>query len=95
MANNIGLHASGNDGPKANDPNLVRVMTYNVHNFKRYGAKNDTSTRHQILSIINRQQPDLISFQEFYTRKRGQYNMLDSLEKVMGSDYNYFWAYYL
>ena len=90
MGNNIGLHASGNDGPKANDPNLVRVMTYNVHNFKRYGSNNDSSTRHQILSIINRQQPDVISFQEFYTRKRGPYNMLDSLEKVMGSDYNYF-----
>src|SRR5579863_3886900 len=36
--------------------NLVRMMTYNVHNFKRYGSKNDISTKQEILQIIKDQQ---------------------------------------
>jgi len=66
------------------------MMTYNVHNFKRYGAKNDISTKHEILDIISQQHPDIIGFQEFYTRKQGQYDMRDSIVKIMGSGFYYF-----
>jgi len=90
MTNNIGLHKPGNDDAKGSDPGLIRVMTYNVHNFKRYGSTTDTSTKHQILNIVNKQHPDIIGFQEFYTKRRGHFNMLDSLEKSIGTDYVYF-----
>ncbi len=65
-------------------------MTYNVHNFKRYGSKNDISTKHEILEIIDQQRPDIIGFQEFYTRVQGQYDMRDSIVKIMGSGFYYF-----
>ncbi len=68
---------------------MLRMMTYNVHNFKRYGAKNDISTKHEILEIIADQQPDIIGFQEFYTRNHGQYDMLDSIQKILKCN-NYF-----
>ena len=74
----IGFRASSNGAIKPVDTNNVRVMTYNVHNFKRYGSNNDISTKHEILDIIRQEQPDVICFQEFYSRMRGQYDMRDS-----------------
>src|ERR1700743_226496 len=88
---NIGLRfpASVSYAP---DPGLIRMMTYNVHNFKRYGAKNDISTKHEILQIISDYAPDVIGFQEFYTRKRGPYDMLDSIQKILNCNNYYFEA---
>jgi endonuclease/exonuclease/phosphatase family metal-dependent hydrolase len=90
LNNNIGFHTNGNNSEKPKDSANIRVMTYNVHNFKRYGSKNDISTKHEILDIINQQQPDIIGFQEFYTRNHGQYDMRDSVVRIMGSAYYYF-----
>ena len=72
------------------DAAAIRIMTYNVHNFKRYGSKNDLSTKQEILQIIKDEKPDVIGLQEFYTRNKGQYDMLDSIEQIMGSRYYYF-----
>jgi len=84
---NIGLRFPSAYGRK--DSGAIRMMTYNVHNFKRYGAKNDISTKHEILDVVSEQQPDIIGFQEFYSRNRGQYNMLDSIQKILRCK-NYF-----
>ena len=73
--------------------NTVRIMTYNVHNFKRYGAKNDVSTKQEILAIIAEHQPDVIGFQEFYSRKHGQYDMVDSIQKILHTNSYYFEAF--
>lgn len=89
LNNNIGFHSQVADQP-VKDGNTIRMMTYNVHNFKRYGSKNDISTKRDILQIIRQQQPDVIGFQEFYTRKHGQYDMRDSITHLMGSDQYYF-----
>jgi len=71
-------------------PDNIRVMTYNVHEFKRYGSKNDISTKRDILQIVADEHPDVIGFQEFYSRKHGQYDMVDSVQKIMGSANYYF-----
>ena len=86
----MGLRSHPADVPKSKDEGIIRMMTYNVHNFKRYGASNDISTKRDILQIINQQQPDVINFQEFYSRNHGQYDMRDSIMKIMGSGYYYF-----
>lgn len=87
MNNNIGFNTSS--ASYAPGLNVIKLMTYNVHNFKRYGANNDISTKHEILELINEQQPDIIGIQEFYTRYRGQYDMRDSIFKIMGTEYYY------
>jgi endonuclease/exonuclease/phosphatase family metal-dependent hydrolase len=86
---NIGLR-SHTRAPMVKDTNTIRIMTYNVHNFKRYGAKNDVSTKHEILEIISSHQPDVLGIQEFYTKKQGQYDMLDSIQKNLNIAYYYF-----
>ena len=90
LNNSIGFHKSGSVTEKIKDTNKIRIMTYNVHGFTRYGARKDTSTKHEILDIINTQQPDIIGFQEFYTKKRGQYDLRDSLLKILRTKYFYF-----
>jgi endonuclease/exonuclease/phosphatase family metal-dependent hydrolase len=89
LFNNVGFHLSGSHSydPKLN---VVRMMTYNVHDFKKYGSKIDASTTHEILDIITKEHPDIIGIQEFFSRYHGQYDMRDSLAKIMGTDYFYF-----
>src|SRR6202000_2569415 len=60
LRNNFELHSSSSYPVNAD---VVHMMTYNVHNFKRYGSNNDISTKHEILQIINEAQPDVIGFQ--------------------------------
>lgn len=90
LKNNIGFHKATDVLAKPADAKTIRVMTYNVHDFKRYGSKNDTSTRNEILQLLSGQQPDIIGFQEFYTRKSGPYDLRDSVIKVLGMKYYYF-----
>jgi endonuclease/exonuclease/phosphatase family metal-dependent hydrolase len=90
LINNIGFHPGNRNMVKPAAVNAIRVMTYNVHNFKKYGASKDISTKHEILTLIAAQKPDIIGMQEFYTRKRGQYAMLDSMKKIVESDNYYF-----
>jgi endonuclease/exonuclease/phosphatase family metal-dependent hydrolase len=89
LVNSIEIHSSSS-AHLADSPGVVHLMTYNVHDFKRYGSKNDISTKHEILNIIENEKPDIIGFQEFYTRQQGQYDMRDSIMKIMGSVNYYF-----
>ena len=85
LNNNIGFHSSNS----SLSPGTIRLMTYNVHSFKKFGSNKDISTKREILALIASQHPDIIGFQEYYTRKKGQYEMTDSLIKIMKSD-NYY-----
>jgi endonuclease/exonuclease/phosphatase family metal-dependent hydrolase len=86
LKNNIGLHPGNSDPLKSTDTNTVRLMTYNVHDFKKYGAVKDVSTKHEILNLIAGKNPDVLGIQEFYSRSRGKFAMIDSVKKIMGSD---------
>ena len=90
---NIGFRSFSPTSNNINDTTLVRLMTYNVHNFKRYGAKNDVSTKHDILQIITRESPDILAFQEFYSRRHGEYDMVDTLKKILNTQNYYFEAF--
>lgn len=89
LINNIGFRTQ-TDTARPTQPNSLRIMTYNAHDFKRYGANNDISTKHEILELIAQNNPDVIGIQEFYTRRRGQYDMIDSIKKILNSEFYYF-----
>lgn len=72
------------------DSTTLRIMNYNVHDFKKYGAQNDSSTKHEILEIIDHQQPDIIGFEEFFSRKHGKYALVDSIKKILNTETYYF-----
>jgi endonuclease/exonuclease/phosphatase family metal-dependent hydrolase len=62
-------------------------MTYNVHHFRKYGSKIDVSTRGEILQIIKEERPDIIGFQEYFSRKTGQYDFTDSIKRILNVNY--------
>lgn len=86
LKNNVGLHPGHRDVLKLTDTNAFRLMTYNVHDFQKYGVVKDISTKHEILNLITSKQPDIIGIQEFYTHKHGIFAMADSIKKIIGSD---------
>jgi endonuclease/exonuclease/phosphatase family metal-dependent hydrolase len=91
LSKNISYHTGGGSAiiPGKN----IRLMSYNVHNFKRFGANNDIPTKHEILVLIKQQHPDIIGFQEYYTRKKGQYAMTDSIRTLMQTESYYVQAF--
>lgn len=75
--------------PKSSE-SFIRIMTYNVHNFKQFGDKNDQFTKDQILNVIRNEQPDVICFQEFFSRKKGEYNFRKYIQEILNTEHYYF-----
>jgi endonuclease/exonuclease/phosphatase family metal-dependent hydrolase len=75
--------------PKSSE-SFIRVMTYNVHNFKQFGDKNNQFTKDQILNLIRNEQPDVICFQEFFSRKTGDYNFKKYILEILKTEHYYF-----
>lgn len=85
----FGFTGEKGEGPKA-EAGLVRMMTYNVHSFKPYGEENIESVKQQMLSLIEKENPDIICFQEYFTRKKGSFDITDSLKRILNKPYYYF-----
>lgn len=81
---------NGTEGPAVKEPGHLRIMTYNVHNFKEYGSENSASIKQKMLQTIRDQQPDVICFQEFFTRFKGEFDTKDSLKNSLEMPYYYF-----
>ncbi|NTE03397.1 endonuclease/exonuclease/phosphatase family protein [Agrobacterium tumefaciens] len=81
---------NGDKGPLEKADNSIRMMTYNVHNFKLYGGENDESVKEKMLQVVNEQSPDIICFQEFYTRYKGDFNTIDTLKKILKTNHFFF-----
>lgn len=75
--------------PKSS-PQFLRVMSYNVHSFKRFGAVNEEIVKEQMLNIIRREQPDVICFQEFFSRRKGTYNFKRIIKEILKTEHYYF-----
>ncbi len=89
---NFGFHNNIADGPKSSDTH-IRIMTYNVHGFTNLTSFGDVPTKKKILRLINEQQPDIISIEEFYTRRKGQFKIIDSLKEILHTDQYYFQSF--
>ncbi|UKJ08299.1 endonuclease/exonuclease/phosphatase family protein [Solitalea lacus] len=64
----------------------IRVMSYNTHYFRPINKRsNDDSTKNKILELIRNENPDILCIQEFYTRKKGKFNIKDSIQHIMGT----------
>jgi endonuclease/exonuclease/phosphatase family metal-dependent hydrolase len=85
----VGLTGEAGEGPKPS-ADLVRMMTYNVHSFKPYGETSNESVKQQMLALVKNENPDIICFQEYYSRKRGPFNITDSLKGILKTKNYYF-----
>ncbi len=67
----------------------IKIMTYNVHSFRSTDYSSSPETRNHILEIIRQEKPDIIGFQEFFTKDHGDFDNLGRLQKIMRS-YHYY-----
>ncbi len=67
------LHPSG----------TFRLMTYNAHSFKSLDYINVPETKKEMLDIIRTEQPDILGIQEFFTKKKGEFDILDSIKEIL------------
>ncbi len=84
-----GFGGTKGEGPKSNEK-AIRMMTYNVHSFKPYGEEIIEAVKEQMLSLIKTENPDIICFQEYFTRYKGSYDITDSLKRMLKTPYYYF-----
>lgn len=85
----IGIFGNEGEGPKTSSDH-IRMMTYNVHSFKPYGMENVESVKQQMLDVIAKENPDVICFQEYFTRRKGSFDITDSLKRILKNPYYYF-----
>lgn len=89
LNNNIGLRFPSNLSTK--DTGNIRVMNYNLHGFRKPGIEDyKVITRHEIFEIIGHEKPAVFCAEEFYSRKKGRFATVDSIKRLMGTDYAYF-----
>ncbi len=89
LISTVGLFGDEGSDQKES-PDLLRMMTYNVHAFKPYGDVITEEVKEQMLQVVKDQNPDVICFQEFYTKPKGPYDTVDSLKKLLNTKYYYF-----
>jgi len=66
--------------------NRLKVLTYNVHVFDVFDKKEGAQTRDSIFDVLNREQADVVCFQEFYqSEKSKKYPTRDTLLKFLPS----------
>ncbi|WP_353133055.1 endonuclease/exonuclease/phosphatase family protein [Pseudopedobacter sp.] len=74
------------------DSSSIKLMTYNIHHFKKLGSEVDSNARNNILELINEEQPDVIALQEFLTRKKGKLKSENNILKILNTKDYYFYG---
>ncbi|WP_207424245.1 endonuclease/exonuclease/phosphatase family protein [Desertivirga brevis] len=89
VTGNIGFRGStGIQVPKSSQ-NFIRVLTWNAHYFKKFDSENDKVIKDQMLDVIRNEQPDVLCIQEFYSRKKGEFNIRKSVLDILNTEHYY------
>lgn len=87
----FGIFQFGSNDKSTEKKDGLKVMTFNVRLFDLYNWFHSTSTRSQIFDFLNKEQPDIICFQEFFsnTRKRPEFSNADTLHDILNAPYSH------
>ncbi|MBN8697251.1 MAG: endonuclease/exonuclease/phosphatase family protein [Bacteroidetes bacterium] len=66
---------------------ILKVMSYNVKVFDLYNWSHNTETRTKMFELIQDENPEIMCFQEFFTRDSSKQNNMDSLLKFKNAKY--------
>ncbi len=71
----------------SSDKNALKVMSFNVRLFNLYNWFHNTDTRNMIFEFLQKESPDVICFQEFYSseRKNNEFRNDDTLRKLLSA----------
>lgn len=68
----------------------IRVLSFNVHLFKIAEKAEEKDFKREVLGIIDSLEPDLICFQEYYSKIKGKHVYAKELKENYGYKYWYF-----
>ena len=74
--------------PKSSS-DIIRIMTWNVHYFKKFEGDFDKAVKDQMLDVIRKEQPDIFCVQEFYSRRKGEVNLTKAIKDILGANHYY------
>jgi endonuclease/exonuclease/phosphatase family metal-dependent hydrolase len=63
--------------------NSFHLMSWNTKLFDLYNWSENRQTRKRMLDLINKEQPDILCLQEFYTQDTGYFRNLDSIKRIL------------
>lgn len=79
------------DPPKPSEKiRLTKLMSYNVKNFDYYNWKEDLKARNEMMKYIERQNPDIIAFQEFFSGGKKGWDNISYLQKQLDYPHHFF-----
>ncbi|MEJ5055347.1 endonuclease/exonuclease/phosphatase family protein [Sphingobacterium sp. MYb382] len=77
------------DEPKKTE-NSMRIMTYNAHLFKDIKDNENPDIKNEVLNLIKKTDPDVLCFQEFFTKIKGSKKFVDRINEEAGFGNFYF-----
>ena len=72
-----------------NEAKTFKVLTFNVRLFDRYNWAKDKETSHEIFEFIEKESPDIICFQEFFTRNKGELSESEIIKHLKNTQYHH------
>lgn len=73
--------------------NSIKLISYNVRAFDRYDWNELTNSKQKIFEFIQEEQPDIICYQEFFSKDKSGFSTFDTL-LVLQKAKNHHLAYY-
>lgn len=74
---------------QANTESSLKFLSYNIRLFDLYNWSHNKATRDRIFDFINKEKPDILCFQEFYSDDIGYFSTLDTLTKFQKASYSH------
>lgn len=72
-----------------NEAKSFKVLTFNVRLFNRFNWHKDKQVSHEIFDFIDKESPDIICFQEFFTRSKGELSEAEIVNHLKSTKYHY------
>jgi endonuclease/exonuclease/phosphatase family metal-dependent hydrolase len=67
----------------------IKVLSYNVRLFNLYKWMDKQDVAGEIIKFINKENPDVLCLQEFYTKANGKYSEKHFIEQLLVAKYSY------
>lgn len=77
---------------QSTDSTDIKVMTYNVQLFKLYNWTKNTEIRDQMIDFIDKENCDVICFQEYFHADKKYFNTTDTLKEMLTANNIHFEA---
>lgn len=80
-----GFYHPGFFNSKAPESGTVKILSYNVRLFDLYNWKSNHINRNQIFKFLEKENADILCFQEYYYQKDGKFPTTDTLVKFLSA----------